>query len=241
MTADGYVPVVEILNCTHPKMISTKQKWTLEDIQNAVKSCKKQRFQLGWQPSQQYPQASTLLSSSDNQDDSLLLDTTTNTLLCIRATQGHSLSFINSELLLVPLSNEEVASLPMIVHGTYRQPWQAAICRQGLNRMKRNHIHFTSGLPHEKGDVISGMRTSCDVYIFVDAIKCSKDPSITFYKSANGVLLTAGVNGEGALPVEYFSHVTDREGNILLDQRGDVADACVIDMIGWKNKDDNEK
>ena len=65
------------------------------------------------------------------------------------------------------------------------------------------------------------MRKSCTVYIYVDAVKCAdhSPDTITFYRSANGVLLTAGVNESGILPVEFFSHVTDSTGNILLDQR----------------------
>ena len=51
----------------------------------------------------------------------------------------------------------------------------------------------------------------------MDAKKCAKD-GVTFYRSENGVLLTAGLNDKGTLPVEYFSHVTDASGTILMKQ-----------------------
>ena len=83
--------------------------------------------------------------------------------------------------------------------------------------MKRNHIHFATGKPNIEGpenSVISGMRKSCDVYIYVDVYKCVID-NIPICKSDNGVLLTAGINGSGILPIKYFSHVTDASGNVL--------------------------
>ncbi|KAL3908071.1 MAG: hypothetical protein SGILL_008622 [Bacillariaceae sp.] len=128
---------------------------------------------------------------------------------------------INPELLLTKLAAEELRELPCIVHGTYPKPWEL-IQAQGLKTMTRQHIHFASGLPN--GVIISGMRKSASIHIFVDAKKCAED-GIAFYKSDNGVLLTRGVEdssgsgGDGVLPPKYFSHVTDSSGNVLLDNR----------------------
>jgi len=221
MTPDAYVPVIQILECKHKKFASEDGKgWTLEQIQHAVRFSDKQRFQLGWKPMESYPSVrfNNVSSNGDSTNDGLV-DKDNCMLLCIRATQGHSLDFINADLLLTPIPKDELATIPVIVHGTYQQPWANAICRQGLKRMTRNHIHFAAGLPHEKDAVISGMRKTCDVYIYINAMKCAQDPSICFYRSNNGVLLTAGVKEEGTIPVEYFSHVTDPKGTILLDQR----------------------
>jgi len=121
--------------------------------------------------------------------------------------------------LLVPIPSEELDTLPTIVHGTYQHMWTESISKQGLSRMNRNHIHFAAGLPDPKKGVISGMRKTCDVYIYVNTAKCAANPDIQFYRSANGVILTAGVKGEGILPMEYISHVSDPKGNLLLDQR----------------------
>lgn len=131
--------------------------------------------------------------------------------LCIRANQGHSIDVVKSELLLQELAGEELAALPTIVHGTYYEAWNM-ISSEGLKRMKRNHIHFATAIPAD-GTAISGMRKSSQVYIFVDGCKCADD-GIVFYKSDNGVVLTAGIGG--VLPVEYFKKVTDNTGRVLL-------------------------
>ena len=221
MTSNGYVPVSQVLQSKHPRL-QASPPWTLQDIQEIVKTCDKQRFQLEQRPTQDYP-----VSTVAEENEEIVPSEKEDTILCIRATQGHTLKFIDSELLLTPIPPDELAQIPVILHGTYQQPWQASISKQGLNRMKRNHIHFAAGLPKGSGDnnssksgrVISGMRTSSNVYIYLDAAKCAADPNLQFYRSANGVLLTAGVKGQGTVPVEYFSHVTDSKGTILLDQR----------------------
>lgn len=59
--------------------------------------------------------------------------------------------------------------VPDVVHGTYRRHW-GSIKQQGLSRMNRMHIHFAPGLPGEDG-VISGIRSSCQIYIYVDMSK----------------------------------------------------------------------
>lgn len=197
MTPDGYAPVDEILACPNPKF---QGKWTLQDVETVVETSDKQRFSLCTKPPADY-------GITNGQD----------TVLCIRANQGHSVPIVDPEKLLTRLSAEELALMPVIVHGTYIDPYRTQIAQQGLKRMKRHHIHCAAGLPDADG-VISGMRKSCTVNIYIDAVKCAAD-GIVFYKSDNGVILTAGVNNEGTLPPEYFSYVTDKEGTVLLDQR----------------------
>jgi len=103
---------------------------------------------------------------------------------------------------------------PTIIHGTNAKAW-ALIAKdpKGLNRMKRNHIHFATGLIGEEG-VISGMRYNCSVLIYLDLEKALQD-GVLFFKSENGVVLTEGVKGEGYLPKEYFSKVVTANGDIL--------------------------
>ena len=36
------------------------------------------------------------------------------------------------------------SAYPVVVHGTYTKAWQQ-IRRQGLSKMRRNHIHFAQG------------------------------------------------------------------------------------------------
>jgi len=190
---DGYVPVEEIMSSTHRKL----KGCTLKEIRKVVGTNDKQRFRLERKPkSEFYP----------GEGEGMIL--------CIRANQGHSIKIINPEVLFTRLSPEELQSLPCIVHGTYEAPW-GSIAKSGLGKMNRTHIHFASGLPEADG-VISGMRKTCTIYVFVDPIKCAED-GIEFFISDNGVILSAGV--DGTLPTSYFSHVTSTDGTLLLDNR----------------------
>ncbi|VDI33787.1 2'-phosphotransferase [Mytilus galloprovincialis] len=80
----------------------------------------------------------------------------------IRANQGHSIDVEDLEL--KPLLNAKEVS--MIIHGTSYNSWEK-IKHTGLSRMGRNHIHFAAGELGENG-VISGMRQSCEVMIFIN-------------------------------------------------------------------------
>lgn len=100
---------------------------------------------------------------------------------------------------------------PVVIHGTYFKFWNL-IKDQGLKRMSRNHMHFAPGMPKDNG-VISGMRSSCDVYIEIDMFAAIKD-GISFYISSNNVILTEGL--DGVLPPQYFKRVISRKGDDLL-------------------------
>ena len=195
MTPDGYVPVQAILDCKQSG--KSLRGYSLEDVRQVVETCDKQRFKL-----EERPAASYYGETRDHHQDGT-------TVLCIRANHGHSIAIVDPDLLLERLDVNALRSLPVIVHGTYREAWKS-IQQQGLKRMTRNHIHFASGLPKEDG-VISGMRKSCEVFIYVDAQKCARD-GVAFYRSDNGVLLTAGLKDEGTLPTDYFLRVTDASG-----------------------------
>ncbi|XP_078350271.1 tRNA 2'-phosphotransferase 1-like isoform X3 [Oculina patagonica] len=75
---------------------------------------------------------------------------------------------------------------------------------EGLSRMSRNHIHFAPGEPGEEG-VISGMRSSCEILVFINLRKALGD-GFKFYRSSNNVILCPG-NEQGFLPPEYFERV----------------------------------
>ncbi|CAH1261563.1 TRPT1 [Branchiostoma lanceolatum] len=116
--------------------------------------------------------------------------------LQIRANQGHTLEV--EELELTPISDP--AEAPTVVHGTYLNCWDK-IRTQGLSRMKRNHIHFAPGEPGEDG-VISGMRKTCQVLVFIDIAAAMRD-GLQFYRSANNVILCPG-DREGLILPKYF-------------------------------------
>jgi 2'-phosphotransferase len=195
MTRDGFVPVREILNLQHAKF----RGYDLDEVRAVVETNDKQRFKLEERPASDYG-----LSPLSEKNA---------VVLCIRANQGHSIPIVDPNFLLEKLSSAELAAMPVIVHGTYKAAW-GSIRNQGLSRMNRNHIHFATGLPTED-KVISGMRKSCDIYIYIDAKKCAEH-GIDFFRSENAVLLTAGKDDEGVLSTEYFTKVTTSKGERLL-------------------------
>jgi 2'-phosphotransferase len=112
----------------------------------------------------------------------------------IRANQGHTMKGIDPDF--APLS---AADLPFALHGTYLDIWET-IKREGLSRMSRNFVHLAKDLPGESG-VISGMRASCQVLIWVD-IAAAERAGLNFGESENGVVLT-----KGPIPPSCFSKV----------------------------------
>ncbi|KAG0233674.1 hypothetical protein BGW42_007260 [Actinomortierella wolfii] len=127
----------------------------------------------------------------------------------IRAVQGHSIKEVKEE------GHElitDATQIPIAVHGTNMAAWEL-IEKEGLKRMNRNHIHMAVGLPGENG-VISGMRTSSTVHIYIDTAKAMKD-GIKFQRSINNVILSDGKKGDGVIPPEYFSIVKTSSGKVL--------------------------
>lgn len=126
----------------------------------------------------------------------------------IKATNGHSIVSVTD----VGLKPITAPTYDTVVHGTYLECWQY-IKRDGLNHMKRNHIHFAKGISRD-GSVISGIRANVEVYIYIDLGKALAD-GIKFFESENGVILTKGDN-KGYLKPQYFTkfvHVPS--GNII--------------------------
>ena len=118
----------------------------------------------------------------------------------IRASHGHSISGIEADIELV-----SPVELPYAVHGTYWTAW-AKIKHEGLRIMNRNHIHLTTGPPDDQA-VVSGMRPSCQVLVWVDLLK-AEAAGVLFYRSSNGVILSPGANG--VISPSLFHCVEDR-------------------------------
>uniref|UniRef100_F6SRF9 2'-phosphotransferase n=1 Tax=Ciona intestinalis TaxID=7719 RepID=F6SRF9_CIOIN len=115
----------------------------------------------------------------------------------IKAAQGHTVKIENRSLR--PITNP--AEFPVVIHGTYWENWEF-IKVNGLNRMGRNHIHFAPGLPNE---VVSGMRKSCEVAIYINMTQALKD-GFKFFQSSNQVILTEG-DEKGRIHPKYFLKV----------------------------------
>jgi len=183
MRSDGYVRVNDILALPR---LSSHTQLDLATLQRLVDNDSKNRYMLRQGPDEAAPTAGDIW--------------------WIRANQGHSLKAV--ELDLKPILS--AADIPMGVHGTNRKAW-GSISAQGLSRMGRNHIHLAQGVP---GDgVISGMRNSAQVLIYIDLPK-ALDAGITFFLSENGVVLTEG-DERGFLSPEYFLQVEDRQSGLI--------------------------
>ena len=144
----------------------------------------------------------------------------------MRANQGHSIGGLNPEDLLQRITN--ASEISNIVHGTFYNRWPS-IRSSGLSRMKRNHVHLARGLPGDDG-VISGMRNTAEILIYVDAAK-AMEQGIVFFVSENDVVLTTG-----PVPTSCFSRVVDRGTGTVIFNEGVDADvplaAALLQHLG---------
>ena len=175
---DGYVPLDAVLGLQQFKEV------TVELVREMVRVNDKERF--------------GLLEESGQ--------------ILIRANQGHTISGVNDEALLGnPLTQAEAQALGggkgLAVHGTYNAAWALITASGGLKKMTRQHIHLATGLPGDSG-VISGMRKSCEIVIWVD-VAAAVHSGLRFYASQNGVILTPG-DERGMLPATFFRTVVNR-------------------------------
>eukprot|EP00850_Spirogloea_muscicola_P011846 SM000075S21935 [mRNA] locus=s75:152901:155125:- [translate_table: standard] len=207
---DGYVPVADILSL----QINTGAKRQLNS--HSVEDVRK----VNRQTFARHVAAQAV--ELDNKQRFALLEEGGQ--LLIRANQGHTIRSVTSEHLLQEVTDpDQIPDIPLFlqhfvcmghffdnpcapaavcVHGTFSR-YLESIMKTGLNRMARNHIHFAKGLPKEAG-VISGMRGSCEVLIYINVKTAMKD-GIRFYVSDNNVILSDGV--EGVLLPKYFKEV----------------------------------
>ncbi|KAG7737099.1 hypothetical protein KL923_004237 [Ogataea haglerorum] len=193
----GFVPFEQILN--HRFIRSLKA--TPQEIFLVVNQNDKKRFRIVFQEGEELVDA---------------LEYRPNKTYYICALQGHSLSCVRQSYDMVELTPETFPDI--IVHGTYTKNWKDIKQAGGLSRMNRNHIHFAKGLPRwlsndPDNNVISGIRKSCDLLVYLDVDKVKNSP-LTFYESGNGVILTPG-DENGIVGLQYFMKVTDIKGNQL--------------------------
>lgn len=208
---DGFVGATDVLN------LSENRFFTTGDLIEVVENEKKQRFSLLWQDGDERPvscdDARQLLASDASVSANSLQK------LFIRANQGHSMAVIESTELLTAVRNADdlkafceldaVTGKPLVIHGTYKDNWES-IRRQGLSRRARKHVHFACGLPDDK-QVISGMRSTADLFIYLDIEKALAG-GLAFFISDNRVVLTEG-NERGLVETKFFWKVVDRKSN----------------------------
>ncbi|KAF9219719.1 hypothetical protein BS17DRAFT_769789 [Gyrodon lividus] len=200
---DGYAKVSDVLS--NPMFRDV----TFANLQDVVKRDQKSRYHLLLEPQ-------TLESSGSD-------------VWWIRANQGHSMKDVKLDL--QPILS--ASDIPMAVHGTTREAWKfigkhllvliralshprSSLATQGLSKMARNHIHLAQGVPGD--NVMSGMRRSSQILIFVDVQK-ALDAGIKFHLSTNGVVLTEG-NAAGFLLPELFQRVENAARTLLEGWQG---------------------
>ena len=132
----------------------------------------------------------------------------------ICANQAHSFNVIPKNYNIITLNNFNKLKINpnTVVHGTYYSNLNK-IKKNGLSRMSRTHIHFGVDIP-ENGKVISGMRSSCEIVVYINIQKALLD-GYEFILSKNRVILCTG-NEFGFLPSTYINCIKDRKsGNIV--------------------------
>jgi 2'-phosphotransferase len=133
----------------------------------------------------------------ENNDKKRFLIVQINNEYYIKANQGHSLSVGN---LIDDGTALELLTEPLLycAHGT-EEKYIESIYKTGLNRGLRKHIHLVSEINKEKQT--SGFKNKSDRIILIDMKECMK-VGIVFYKSANDVILTEGI--DGIIDSKYF-------------------------------------
>lgn len=167
------------------------RKYTEAQVETAVRTCAKKRFTL-----------TTDVSGA---------------VKFIRANQGHSLDIVQDDELLTPLESSE--AIDKCIHGTYLKFWES-IWENGLSRMTRNHMHFTT-CEAVDGQVVSGMRASCNLLLYIDFPLALAD-GIKFFRSSNNVVLSAGI--DGVLDKRYFLKAVKTDGTVVYDRDAIIAD-----------------
>ena len=114
-------------------------------------------------------------------------------IIYIKANQGHSIKSIKDDLLLNEITNPNYIKIAF--HSTFKKSIKL-IKENGLSKMNRNHIHMA-----KSKDVKSGIRKNANVFITIDVTSAIND-GIKFYESENGVILSPGING--IIPTKYF-------------------------------------
>ncbi|KAK2715018.1 tRNA 2'-phosphotransferase 1-like isoform X2 [Artemia franciscana] len=126
----------------------------------------------------------------------------------IKANQGHTIEVPNLEL--EPITDP--SSVPVCIHGTYMKLWPN-LRKNGIHRMSRQHIHFAPGEPGKEG-VVSGARSDCTLFIYVNLAKAMK-AGLKFYRSPNNVILSPG-DQTGYIKPEFFEKAVDvKAGQVI--------------------------
>ena len=125
----------------------------------------------------------------------------------IRTSQGHSVnSGVTSEYL------QNIGNPGVVVHGTTLENARS-ICRHGLERVDRLHIHLGRMIKDHRGERAEGIRNHSETGVIFDGGGCVEE-GVIFFRSANDVILTEGLDGR--LPARLVRKVIlIRSGQVL--------------------------
>jgi 2'-phosphotransferase len=178
--SDGYILLNDVLALKEFKY------YTVDDVRYVVDSNDKKRFSL---------------KESCDKDDKIMI--------YIRANQGHS-NKVAKHIDETELLTKLMEPLPLVLHGTTYAAYKK-IKGVGLKKMKRSHIHFSITEDFIEGNnQQSGIRSNCEVLIYID-MKKAMDDGLEFFMSDNKVVLCSGVGSEGLLDAKYFENAIDRK------------------------------
>lgn len=160
-----------------------------------------------------------LVETSDKQRFALREDVQ----ILIRANQGHSMEGIDMEEL-CGSTVHELNPGEVCCHGTYEKHLQSIITnglKAGGNQGPtfRKDVHFS--IRHPGDTVVSGMRQSCQIAVYVDLPRAARD-GVRFYRSSNDVILSAGI--DGVVPPKYIDSIWDIKKKVQLYSAADDAD-----------------
>lgn len=223
--SEGFIKLSDVLKHKYLKSLKT----TYDEVFEIVNNNDKKRFKI-------------INKSSNNTDDYKCTQYSPEfaDYYYISALQGHSINKIEKTFNMVEFKNDDIDFPKEIIHGTFKKNLELILKSGGLSKMKRNHIHFTSGLPEwlielrrkprpslnsddniiQEEDVekiISGMRKTCNVLIYLDIEKLKNLNEIKIFKSENGVILSPG-DENGFINKKYFKKITDQYGNDIITE-----------------------
>ena len=184
VATDGYVPLAAVLTKREFRGVS------IAEVEEIVRTCPKQRFSLKKGPRWSPPSSTGAAPPSEGASEEEYY---------IRANQGHSLpSASRFDLKADDLYELIEEPLSFCAHGTTASVLPL-IQTEGLKKMNRTHIHLIA-----TPDARSGYRRSSDVLIHIDMAAAMRD-GIQFYRSANGVVLSEGI--DGVIDPKYIQQV----------------------------------
>lgn len=89
-----------------------------------------------------------------------------------------------------------------LIHCTTQSAWKV-IEKNGLSRMNKDYIYFTTRLP-AAGEIVPGMDAECNVFIYINVKLAIKD-GLKFYTHKDVVFCPG--NNYGILPSKYIKQV----------------------------------